>query len=256
MIRPATLAVVALFLSSISIWAKVMNITWEELPALPPSAGQATQPGVAGPFAGVHGDVLIVAGGANFPEKMPWEGGAKIWWDDIWVLEKPTSGPARWVTDKTFKLPRRLGYGISVSTVDGVICAGGHDVDRCYADVFVLSWDPKSREIRRTGTALDAGAAFLHGRRAGGKHPVCRGRPARDERMRCPRRRFGRWIFRGGVGRMSSSGRFCRPGPDRHGSCRWRRRSGRRGERSFFSSAGGSNRRVDATEVLQRRVRV
>ena len=66
--------------------ANVMNLTWDELPPLPPSAGQAKQPGVAGPFAGVHGDALIVAGGANFPDKMPWEGGTKVWWDDIWVL--------------------------------------------------------------------------------------------------------------------------------------------------------------------------
>jgi SSS family solute:Na+ symporter len=130
--------------------AKVMSIAWEELPTLPPSAGQTKQPGVAGPFAGVHGEALIVAGGANFPDKMPWEGGAKIWWDDIWILERKSDGSARWVTDKTFKLPRRIGYGVSVSTADGVVCAGGHDADRCYADVFLLSWDPKAREIRRT----------------------------------------------------------------------------------------------------------
>ena len=55
--------------------ANVMSISWEELPPLPPSAGQSKQPGVAGPFAGVHRDALIVAGGANFPDKMPWEGG-------------------------------------------------------------------------------------------------------------------------------------------------------------------------------------
>jgi SSS family solute:Na+ symporter len=130
--------------------AKVMSIAWEEFPSLPPSAGQTRQPGVAGPFAGVHGDVLIVAGGANFPDKMPWDGGAKIWWDDIWVLEKRPDGSARWVSDKTFKLPRRLGYGVSVSTAEGVVCAGGNDADRCYADVFLLSWDAKAREIRRT----------------------------------------------------------------------------------------------------------
>ena len=130
--------------------ANVTKITWDEFPPLPPSAGQLKQPGVAGPFAGVHGDALIVAGGANFPDKMPWDGGAKIWWDDIWVLEKRPDGSTRWVTDKTFKLPRRLGYGVSVSTPDGVLCAGGNDAERCYADVFLLSWDAKTRDVRRT----------------------------------------------------------------------------------------------------------
>lgn len=130
--------------------ANVMNLTWDELPPLPPSAGQAKQPGVAGPFAGVHGDALIVAGGANFPDKMPWEGGTKVWWDDIWVLEKLPDGTSRWVADKTFRLPRALGYGVSVSVPEGVICAGGSDAERCYADVYLLSWDAQAREIRRT----------------------------------------------------------------------------------------------------------
>ena len=130
--------------------AAVASLTWDSLPPLPPSAGGLKQPGVAGPFAGVHGDALIVAGGANFPDKLPWDGGAKIWWDDVWVLENLSSAAPRWVTDKTFQLPRRIGYGISVSTPDGVICAGGHDAERCYADVFMLSWDAHARQIRRT----------------------------------------------------------------------------------------------------------
>lgn len=130
--------------------ANAMNLTWEKLTPLPPSAGQTKQPGVAGPFAGVHGDALIVAGGANFPEKAPWEGGAKIWWNDIWVLEGLSGSNPRWVADKTFTLPRRLGYGISVDTPEGVIFAGGHDAERCYADVYLVSWDAKARAVKRT----------------------------------------------------------------------------------------------------------
>src|SRR5258706_11279560 len=83
--------------------AETMSLSWEALPALPPAGGQAKQPGVASPFVGVHGDSLVVAGGANFPEKMPWDGGAKVWWDDIWVLENLSGNSPRWVTDKTFK---------------------------------------------------------------------------------------------------------------------------------------------------------
>lgn len=129
--------------------ANVVELAWDELPPLPPSAGQTKQPGVAGPFVGVHHDALIVAGGANFPDRMPWDGGAKVWWDDIWVLEKADGAKLSWVSNKTFKLPRRLGYGVSVSTPEGVICAGGSDAEQCYAEVFMLSWDAKVREIRR-----------------------------------------------------------------------------------------------------------
>ena len=31
-------------------------------------------------------EVLIVAGGANFPDKVPWEGGEKICYDKIFLL--------------------------------------------------------------------------------------------------------------------------------------------------------------------------
>ena len=144
--------------------AEVVSLNWDELPPLPPSAGQSKQPGVAGPFAGVHGDALIVAGGANFPEKLPWEGGAKIWWDDVWVMEKVSSAKPEWVSEKRFKLPRRVGYGISVSMPEGVVCAGGHDADRCYADVFMLSWDARTRELRRTALpSLPEPLSFMAG---------------------------------------------------------------------------------------------
>lgn len=127
-----------------------MNLIWSSLPSLPPSLGQPTQPGVASPFVGVHGDALIVAGGANFPERAPWDGGAKIWWDDIWVLERRADGAPAWIADRSVRLPRRLGYGVSVSTPLGVVCAGGHDAERAYADVFMLSWNGQRRELRRT----------------------------------------------------------------------------------------------------------
>ncbi|MES2692411.1 MAG: kelch repeat-containing protein [Verrucomicrobiota bacterium] len=149
MIKTLTPYLAALMISACAD-ANVATMKWDKLPPLPPSAGQTKQPGVAGPFAGVHGDTLIVAGGANFPDKLPWEGGTKIWWDDVWVLENLSSKTPRWVSDATLKLPRRLGYGISVDLPEGVVCVGGHDVDRCYAEVFMLAWDAKARVLRPT----------------------------------------------------------------------------------------------------------
>jgi len=91
--------------------------------------------GFAGPFSGVHNGALIVAGGANFPHKPPAEGGAKVWYDSVFVLEKPNDP---WKTG--FKLPRPLGYGVSIAHKDGVICIGGSDARQHYADVFLMSW--------------------------------------------------------------------------------------------------------------------
>lgn len=102
---------------------------WSQLPPLP------NQLGVAGAFAGVSGGALLVAGGANFPGKMPWDGGKKVWRDTVFVLEQPDG---HW--RKAGQLPRPLGYGVSVSHQDAVICVGGSDATRHYADAFRLRW--------------------------------------------------------------------------------------------------------------------
>ncbi|MCX6997017.1 MAG: hypothetical protein NTV49_07995, partial [Kiritimatiellaeota bacterium] len=59
------------------------HLTWSALPDLPEALG------VAGPFAGVSGGALLVAGGANFPNGMPWAGGRKVWHDAVYVLPAP-----------------------------------------------------------------------------------------------------------------------------------------------------------------------
>ena len=105
------------------------DVHWETLRPIP------DREGFAGSFAGVHNGVLIVAGGANFPDKRPWEGGVKQWYDSIFVLETPA---ARWKTG--FKLPKPLGYGVSISHRDGLICIGGSDAKGHSADVISLSW--------------------------------------------------------------------------------------------------------------------
>lgn len=102
---------------------------WERLPPLPDKEG------FAGAFAGVSGGALLVGGGANFPDRKPWEGGRKQWTDTVFVLEKPNS---EWKI--AGKLPRPLGYGVAVTHGGAVVCAGGSDAERHYADVFALEW--------------------------------------------------------------------------------------------------------------------
>lgn len=105
-------------------------LIWNQLPSLPSNEG------FAGLFAGTHNDVLIVAGGANFPDKMPWEGGKKVWYDRVYALE---SIDGKW--KDVGKLPRPLGYGVSISTDDGIICIGGSDSNRHYAECFRLQYN-------------------------------------------------------------------------------------------------------------------
>jgi N-acetylneuraminate epimerase len=102
---------------------------WTKLPALPDAEG------FAGSFAGVSHGSLVVAGGANFPDKKPWEGGKKVWTDTVFVLDRPDG---EWKS--AGKLPRPLGYGVSVTHRNGIVCVGGSDSERHHADAFRLEW--------------------------------------------------------------------------------------------------------------------
>ena len=103
------------------------SLEWEKLPPIPDRLG------FAGPFVGSHNGALLVAGGANFPDKLPWEGGTKVWYDTVFVLEK---ADGTW--KKAGKLPRPLGYGVSLTSKDGVLCIGGSDAQRHYAETFLI----------------------------------------------------------------------------------------------------------------------
>lgn len=113
-------------------------LEFTKLPPLPDGRG------VAGCFAGVSGDNLLAAGGANFPDKMPWENGQKVWYDTIWKL-KP--GAKQWET--AGKLPMPLGYGVSVSYKGQVICAGGSNSTGHTGEVFALEMVNGSVAVKR-----------------------------------------------------------------------------------------------------------
>ncbi|MEL6108053.1 MAG: sodium/solute symporter [Planctomycetota bacterium] len=119
-------------------WALEPNelLHWEELTPLP------NELGVAGPFAGVHNNALLVAGGANFPKPV-WES-EKVWHDEIHVLTKSKDA---YLWTNGGRLPRPIAYGASVSTDDGVLCIGGNDSDETFSDVFLLKWDAANETV-------------------------------------------------------------------------------------------------------------
>jgi N-acetylneuraminic acid mutarotase len=110
---------------------------WTRLAALP------DREGFAGSFAGVSGGALLVAGGANFPNAKPWEGGAKAWYDTVFVLDTPDG-----VWRHGGALPCPLGYGVSVSHRRGLVCIGGSDARQHHASVLVLKWDAKAQRLQ------------------------------------------------------------------------------------------------------------
>lgn len=130
--------------------------TWERLPDLPDKEG------FAGSFAGVSGGALIVAGGTNFPDKKPWDGGTKLWYDTIYALEKPNG---EWRV--TGKLPKPNGYGVSITTPDGLLIIGGGNATEHFRDVFSLRGKGKLPELPKpcafmSGCLLD-GVIYIAG---------------------------------------------------------------------------------------------
>ena len=106
------------------------DFTWGQLSPIPDSVG------FAGSFAGVSNGVLLVAGGANFPDGgTPWLGSKKKWHDKIFALE---SSSGQW--KEVGKLPRPLGYGVSISCPEGLLCLGGSNESGHYADAFIITY--------------------------------------------------------------------------------------------------------------------
>ena len=109
---------------------------WSVVARLPLPPGRSVQPGVAGPFAGISGDALIVAGGSNFPDKKPWEGGKKAYVDEVYVLDRAY----HWYSGASFRLPLKVAYGASVTTPGGIVCIGGETSAGFSNKVFLLQW--------------------------------------------------------------------------------------------------------------------
>ncbi|MDF9828035.1 SSS family solute:Na+ symporter [Ereboglobus sp. PH5-10] len=102
-------------------------LEWARLPSIPDKEG------FAGSFAGVSGKALIVAGGANFPGKRPWEGGEKVWYDKVFVLEP---GAKEWREEG--RLPQANGYGLSLPWKDGFLVIGGGDARENFKTVWFV----------------------------------------------------------------------------------------------------------------------
>lgn len=120
------------------------EFTWSEELEIPPAPGENLQHGLAAPFAGRSGDVVIVAGGCNFPGKPVRDGGAKKYYNDAFVLQEK-DGKQEWLSG--FKIPYEVAYGASVEIPGGVVCIGGKNNDARFKSVFLLVWNKESSKL-------------------------------------------------------------------------------------------------------------
>lgn len=105
----------------------VSKVEWSVAAMLPPVAGLHQQPGVAGPVTGISNGMLIVAGGANFPDALPWNGGIKKYKQDIYIFRQDEKGHVLPGNVSRQTLPQAVAYSANVSMPDGLIYIGGEN---------------------------------------------------------------------------------------------------------------------------------
>lgn len=119
---------------------QVSSIQWEIAGELPSLTRQEKALGLAGPVVGVHRDVLIIGGGANFPDGMPWMGGKKKYYNDLYAFRKDDRGKII-STGKTFHLPFNTAYGASCTTPQGIVYAGGENGSEISRKALLIGWN-------------------------------------------------------------------------------------------------------------------
>lgn len=126
----------------------VKQINWTVAAKLPALPGLEKQLGLAGVCAGVSNNVLLIAGGAYFPDKMPWEGGKKAHTDQIFVLQKTADGKFVWLTSANALLKNKTAYSASTTVSNGVVCVGGEtETANSCRDAFLMFWDGISKKV-------------------------------------------------------------------------------------------------------------
>ncbi|MFV5685644.1 galactose oxidase [Flavobacterium sp. GB2R13] len=123
----------------------VTHIEWKIAAQLQNTDG-STSLGFAGPINGISNDVLIVTGGANFQDKMPWEGGKKQYSKEIHVLQK-CNDTYSWNKNVHSTLPEPIAYCGSTSTDFGVVYVGGENENGLSNKAFILKWNLSKNEV-------------------------------------------------------------------------------------------------------------
>lgn len=117
----------------------IHNISWDVVAKIPPAQLQSQSIGLAGAITGSHQHLLFIAGGTNFPDKMPWEGGKKKYYNDIFIYRKMARGLV--LRQYQTKLPFNLAYAAVCSTPGGIVIAGGENESGLSQKAFVMKWE-------------------------------------------------------------------------------------------------------------------
>ncbi|MDA5488474.1 N-acetylneuraminate epimerase [Yersinia kristensenii] len=119
------------------------ELKWQRQPDLISAEKGTVQEGLAGAFAGVSHDVVLVGGGANFPGSWKQFNTGQLYAHK--GLKKQWQQPIYARVDNQWrvvgKLPQPLGYGVSIQDKDKVILVGGETSGGAATSaVTQLSW--------------------------------------------------------------------------------------------------------------------
>jgi N-acetylneuraminate epimerase len=124
---------------------QAMPMQWQVAAALPADNGAKHSLGFAGLVTGITNDVFLVAGGANFPDGMPWLGGQKKYYSTGYIFTRQKDKLS--VVDKRFSLPVSLAYAASCTTPNGVFFAGGENENGVSDKAWLMHWDEKEQKV-------------------------------------------------------------------------------------------------------------
>jgi N-acetylneuraminic acid mutarotase len=158
-------------------------IDWSDATQLPLYQGKP-HPGLAGPVTGIHNNILIIAGGANFPEGLPWEGGKKKYHSAVYLYDLSSGKPDYLSTVDDLSKP--LAYSASCNTPQGIVTAGGENSEGLSNAVYLLSIHPVNHSLTikslpslpvptTNAVAVASGASlyFIGGETAAGTTAAC-----------------------------------------------------------------------------------
>ena len=136
-------------------WMNRICFSADQFPDLPDGIGRAGMMAAVVRDDGGN-DVVLAAGGANFPNAMPWEGGVKKFYSDVFLLRR-AQGVWRWT--KVGDLPEANAYGAFCAMPDGsgMLIAGGVNSGGHLDDVWLVSSDGK---VERRASKLPSPRAY------------------------------------------------------------------------------------------------
>lgn len=122
-------------ISNEAIAQKNLLLQWSVAGQLP-SEEKKTNAGLAGAVIGSKNDQLLVAGGANFPDSFPWQGGKKKYHTKIFLFSK--NGNKFTLLSSHQQLSFPIAYAAHCTTNKGIVVVGGENEKGFLADASLL----------------------------------------------------------------------------------------------------------------------